>query len=205
MALALPQDPSTLRTINACIMPLCLVDGAHIITVEGIGSATDPHVIQERLSSMHGSQCGFCTPGVVTSIYATLENGKTTEQELERSIEGNLCRCELELSLPSSLPSPPLPLGCRCSCCGRSLITAFVSTACSLLPAHCLLLLLLDARVTVRSWIPRRPFQPRLNAAATRYRRPAVSEHSWTSRDLWMRQRGHRNRKHSWSAGGTIT
>ena len=63
MALALPQDPSTLRTINACIMPLCLVDGAHIITVEGIGSATDPHVIQERLSSMHVASVAFVHRG----------------------------------------------------------------------------------------------------------------------------------------------
>jgi len=46
-----------------------LVDGKHVITIEGIGSVTNPHPLQERLAKMHGSQCGFCTPGIGKHFY----------------------------------------------------------------------------------------------------------------------------------------
>lgn len=52
-------------SVNACISPLISVDGKHVITVEGIGSVRDPHPAQERIAMGNGSQCGFCTPGIV--------------------------------------------------------------------------------------------------------------------------------------------
>ncbi|RIB14481.1 molybdopterin binding aldehyde oxidase/xanthine dehydrogenase [Gigaspora rosea] len=70
---------------NACLIPLCSVDGKHIITIEGIGNVKNPHPIQERLTLLHGSQCRFCTPGVVMSLYSLLcNNPNPSEKEAEK-------------------------------------------------------------------------------------------------------------------------
>ncbi len=52
-------------SVNACLAPLVSVDGKHVITVEGIGNVKTPHPTQERIAMGNGSQCGFCTPGIV--------------------------------------------------------------------------------------------------------------------------------------------
>ena len=64
-------------------------------TVEGIGSvARGLHPVQERMAAAHGSQCGFCTPGIVMSMYTLLRNNPGPSQtEMERAFDGNLCRC----------------------------------------------------------------------------------------------------------------
>lgn len=51
--------------MNACLAPLVSVDGKHVITVEGIGNTENPHPVQQRIAVGNGSQCGFCTPGIV--------------------------------------------------------------------------------------------------------------------------------------------
>ncbi|ODN01214.1 Xanthine dehydrogenase [Orchesella cincta] len=81
--------------INACITPLCSTHGSAIITTEGIGSVkAGLHPVQERIAKSHGTQCGFCTPGFVMSMYALLRNNpEPTEQEMEDAFQGNLCRC----------------------------------------------------------------------------------------------------------------
>ncbi|KAJ4762776.1 Xanthine dehydrogenase/oxidase [Rhynchospora pubera] len=82
--------------INACLAPLYSVEGMHIITVEGVGdSKFGLHPIQESLVKAHGSQCGFCTPGFIMSMYALLRSNKQppTEEQIEESLAGNLCRC----------------------------------------------------------------------------------------------------------------
>ncbi|KAF0560333.1 putative xanthine dehydrogenase [Gigaspora margarita] len=79
---------------NACLTPLCSIDGKHVVTIEGIGNVKNPHPIQERLALLHGSQCGFCTPGVVMSLYSLLRNNPNpSEEEAEGCFDGNLCRC----------------------------------------------------------------------------------------------------------------
>ncbi|KAJ9082725.1 hypothetical protein DSO57_1001796 [Entomophthora muscae] len=81
-------------TANACLLPLCLLHGKQIITIEGLGCPAKPHAIQERLALGHGSQCGFCTPGIVMSMYGLLQASKEPSiQDIEDSFEGNLCRC----------------------------------------------------------------------------------------------------------------
>jgi xanthine dehydrogenase/oxidase len=81
-------------SVNACLAPLVSVDGKHIITVEGIGNVKRPHPTQERLAKSHSSQCGFCTPGFVMSLYALLRNNEApTEHDIEEAFDGNLCRC----------------------------------------------------------------------------------------------------------------
>jgi xanthine dehydrogenase/oxidase len=89
--------------INACLFPLVGVEGKHIITVEGIGNVDRPHPLQERIAKLHGSQCGFCTPGIVMSLYAVVRNAYNPETkkfhlsareiEMEGHLDGNLCRC----------------------------------------------------------------------------------------------------------------
>ncbi|XP_033824847.1 xanthine dehydrogenase/oxidase-like [Periophthalmus magnuspinnatus] len=81
--------------VNACLAPLCSLHLAAVTTVEGIGStARKLHPVQERISHAHGSQCGFCTPGLVMSMYALLRNNPTPHMEqLHQAFQGNLCRC----------------------------------------------------------------------------------------------------------------
>ncbi|KAF2762373.1 xanthine dehydrogenase [Pseudovirgaria hyperparasitica] len=81
-------------SVNACLAPLVSVDGKHVITVEGIGSVKKPHPAQERIAKSNGSQCGFCTPGIVMSLYALLRNHPNpNEHDVEEAFDGNLCRC----------------------------------------------------------------------------------------------------------------
>ncbi|EMC95084.1 hypothetical protein BAUCODRAFT_577650 [Baudoinia panamericana UAMH 10762] len=81
-------------SVNACLAPLVSVDGKHVITVEGIGNVKNPHPAQERIAKGNGSQCGFCTPGIVMSLYALLRNNENpSEHEIEEAFDGNLCRC----------------------------------------------------------------------------------------------------------------
>ncbi|KAL1637206.1 hypothetical protein SLS56_000865 [Neofusicoccum ribis] len=89
--------------VNACLFPLVGVDGKHLITVEGLGTVDNPHPLQERIAKLHGSQCGFCTPGIVMSLYALVRNAYNpetqefhlSEDDIEREghLDGNLCRC----------------------------------------------------------------------------------------------------------------
>uniref|UniRef100_A0A665VNZ2 FAD-binding PCMH-type domain-containing protein n=1 Tax=Echeneis naucrates TaxID=173247 RepID=A0A665VNZ2_ECHNA len=80
---------------NACLLPLCQLHGAAITTVEGVGSTkTRIHPVQERIAKAHGSQCGFCTPGMVMSMYALLRNKpQPTMEDITQALAGNLCRC----------------------------------------------------------------------------------------------------------------
>ncbi|KAI0020389.1 xanthine dehydrogenase [Xylariomycetidae sp. FL0641] len=81
-------------SVNACLAPLASVDGKHVITIEGIGDVKNPHPTQERMARGNGSQCGFCTPGIVMSLYALLRNNESpNEHEVEEAFDGNLCRC----------------------------------------------------------------------------------------------------------------
>lgn len=81
-------------SVNACLAPLVSVDGKHVITIEGIGNVKKPHPAQERIAKGNGSQCGFCTPGIVMSLYALLRNDSSpSEHAIEEAFDGNLCRC----------------------------------------------------------------------------------------------------------------
>ncbi|XP_068924923.1 aldehyde oxidase 2-like [Petaurus breviceps papuanus] len=81
--------------VTACLLPICSLHGAAVTTVEGIGSTrTRIHPIQERIAKGHGTQCGFCTPGMVMSLYALLRNHpEPSPQQLTEALGGNLCRC----------------------------------------------------------------------------------------------------------------
>ena len=67
-------------------MPVCAADWCMVTTVEGIGSARGQlHPIQERLTAMHGSQCGFCTPGIVVVLYALFRSTPSMARETTKS------------------------------------------------------------------------------------------------------------------------
>jgi len=81
--------------VNACIRLLASLDGCHVVTVEYLsGPDGRLHPVQQAMVEHHGSQCGFCTPGFVMSLYALwMENPDPTVTEIETAIQGNLCRC----------------------------------------------------------------------------------------------------------------
>jgi len=82
------------RSCNACITLLGAMHGKHIITVEGLGKLDDLHFVQQAMVDQHASQCGFCTPGIVMSLYALQRNlPKANQQQIEQALAGNLCRC----------------------------------------------------------------------------------------------------------------
>lgn len=86
------------RTINACLAPLCSIDGCHVVTIEGLGSVnkSNLHPTQKRVAELYASQCGFCTPGMVMSLYgvmASKANSSLTMEDIEEGFDGNLCRC----------------------------------------------------------------------------------------------------------------
>uniref|UniRef100_A0A0B7B2H5 FAD-binding PCMH-type domain-containing protein n=1 Tax=Arion vulgaris TaxID=1028688 RepID=A0A0B7B2H5_9EUPU len=82
-------------SMQSCLMPLYAVDGWQISTVEGIGNQKNGfHPIQERIASFNGTQCGYCTPGMVMNMYGLLhQKPNITAQEIEDNFDGNICRC----------------------------------------------------------------------------------------------------------------
>lgn len=82
-------------SINACLYPAFEVEGKTVTTVEGlIREGNRLHPIQEAFVENGGVQCGFCTPGMIMSAKALLdENPQPTEAEIKEGIAGNLCRC----------------------------------------------------------------------------------------------------------------
>ncbi|MCX6892413.1 MAG: xanthine dehydrogenase molybdopterin binding subunit [Verrucomicrobia bacterium] len=88
------QGRACYRTINSCLVPLCLVAGREIITVEGVAGRGPLHPVQETLVHCHGSQCGYCTPGFVMSLFEGYYRGDIRHpRQLDDQLSGNLCRC----------------------------------------------------------------------------------------------------------------
>lgn len=81
--------------INACILLLGQVDGAEIVTVEDLASGGELHPVQSAMVSHHGSQCGFCTPGIVMSLFTLYHEGQRplSRDAVNDALAGNLCRC----------------------------------------------------------------------------------------------------------------
>ncbi len=78
----------------SCIIPAFLVDGCEVTTIEGIGSISNPHPIQEAFVEAGAVQCGYCVPGMIMSTKALLdENGSPSDEEIKHALDGNLCRC----------------------------------------------------------------------------------------------------------------
>jgi carbon-monoxide dehydrogenase small subunit len=82
-------------SVRACLMLAVQADGHEITTVEGIAPGPGTlHPLQEAFRDNHGLQCGFCTPGMLTTLLEFLrDNPDPTEEEVRVAISGNLCRC----------------------------------------------------------------------------------------------------------------
>ncbi|MDP5252846.1 MULTISPECIES: xanthine dehydrogenase small subunit [unclassified Vibrio] len=87
-----PQHGLVHKNINACITPLYALHGKQVITVEYLRQPKQLHPVQQAVVDAHGSQCGFCTPGFVMSMYALSKQPDTVENPIGY-LGGNLCRC----------------------------------------------------------------------------------------------------------------
>lgn len=83
------------RSVKSCTMFAVQANGAAIRTIEGMAETDGTlHPLQEAFREMHGLQCGFCTPGMITRAYRLLqENPDPSDAEIRAGISGNLCRC----------------------------------------------------------------------------------------------------------------
>ncbi|MGA2465307.1 MAG: (2Fe-2S)-binding protein [Thermodesulfobacteriota bacterium] len=82
------------KAVDSCIFPAEKAEGTKIITIEGIASSQKLHPLQEAFIQKGAVQCGFCSPGMILSAKALLdEYSNPSRDEIKRSISGNLCRC----------------------------------------------------------------------------------------------------------------
>jgi xanthine dehydrogenase small subunit len=88
------------QAVNACILFVGQLDGAQLLTVEDLKEQGTPHAVQEAMVACHASQCGFCTPGFVMSLFVLHESvahddgsPALTSQRIDDALAGNLCRC----------------------------------------------------------------------------------------------------------------
>jgi carbon-monoxide dehydrogenase small subunit len=82
------------KTVNSCLVPAAEANRMEITTIEGLAKEDTLHPIQEAFLNHSGMQCGFCTPGMIMSARALLEdNPDPNEEEIREGIAGNFCRC----------------------------------------------------------------------------------------------------------------
>ena len=83
------------KTVDSCLLFLPMIHGKQLITIENLKSPEGkPHPVQQAMVEMNASQCGFCTPGIVMSLFGLYKNiNKPSGTEINESLAGNLCRC----------------------------------------------------------------------------------------------------------------
>jgi carbon-monoxide dehydrogenase small subunit len=82
------------KAVKSCMVLAVQADGQQIATIEGVAPEGTLHPIQTAFWEEHGIQCGYCTPGVIMSSLALLEeNPDPSEEEIRHALEGNICRC----------------------------------------------------------------------------------------------------------------
>jgi len=82
------------KRINSCLRLAVAADGASITTIEGIGSETAPHALQQAFMDHDAFQCGYCTPGQICSAQGLINEGHAhSRDEVREAMSGNLCRC----------------------------------------------------------------------------------------------------------------
>lgn len=82
------------RAVNSCCVFAVQADGKRVETIEGIGTLEQPHPLQQAFVEAGAIQCGFCTPGMIMTAKALLDqNPRPTRKEIRQAMSGNLCRC----------------------------------------------------------------------------------------------------------------
>ncbi len=80
--------------VNSCLLPAAQLDKREVQTIDGLGQKEQLHPIQEAFVENHAVQCGYCTPGLIMSTKALLdENAAPDDDAIKAAISGNLCRC----------------------------------------------------------------------------------------------------------------
>jgi carbon-monoxide dehydrogenase small subunit len=80
--------------VKSCTVLAVQADGGTVVTIEGLGSVSSLHPMQQAFWDQHGLQCGFCTPGMIMSAVDLVEGGGApSDEEIRHGLEGNLCRC----------------------------------------------------------------------------------------------------------------
>jgi len=84
----------TYKTIDSCLVFLPMIHGKQLITVENLADSGNLHPVQQEMVNQNGSQCGYCTPGIVMSLFGLYKNHHNPDREIiEDALTGNLCRC----------------------------------------------------------------------------------------------------------------
>ena len=82
------------KAVRSCLTRVASLEGAEVLTIEGLGAPENPHPIQEAFSLAGAIQCGFCTPGMIMAAKALLdENPNPSVEEIKHALRRNLCRC----------------------------------------------------------------------------------------------------------------
>ena len=82
------------RPVVSCLVLIGDARDKKVTTIEGLSREGEPHPIQLQMVNRGGVQCGYCTPGIIMSVYALLQQNRTpTEEEIKFAIAGNICRC----------------------------------------------------------------------------------------------------------------
>jgi len=82
------------KSVKSCTVLAVQADGCDVTTVEGLADGDNLHPVQEGFWEKHGLQCGFCTPGMIMSAVALLEdNPNPSEEDIRNGLSGNVCRC----------------------------------------------------------------------------------------------------------------
>src|SRR5580692_301326 len=80
--------------VNSCLIPALQVNGASVVTIEGLASDSRSQILQQAFLDCGGAQCGICTPGMILAAHHLLSNNpQPTLEEIREGLSGNLCRC----------------------------------------------------------------------------------------------------------------
>jgi nicotinate dehydrogenase subunit A len=82
------------EAVRSCMLPVGAVTGAQITTLEGLGTAYEPHPVQQAFIEEQAAQCGYCSPGLIMTAAALLwRRPHPTDEQIREALDGNLCRC----------------------------------------------------------------------------------------------------------------
>jgi nicotinate dehydrogenase subunit A len=86
------------EAVNSCTLPVGELVGAHITTLEGLGTPDELHPVQQAFIEEQAAQCGYCSPGLIVTVAALLwRRPHPTDDEIRAALDGNLCRCGAHL------------------------------------------------------------------------------------------------------------
>jgi aerobic carbon-monoxide dehydrogenase small subunit len=90
--------------VRSCLMLAVQAEGAHVVTIEGLSNDANLTPLQQAFREHHGLQCGFCTPGIITTAHALLTHEpNASEERIREVLSGNICRCTGYLSIVKSI------------------------------------------------------------------------------------------------------